>query len=629
VADIRTITKFLIRRGLEANLPLLDEGEPGLTLDSKRIFFGTGTENIEVAKKDDLEETNALLAEKASLNDISTKAEKSYVDTQIQSVVSGSPKGTYATLTDLQTAFPSGNTNIYLVTADGKWYYWNGSAWTAGGIYQSTGIGDKAVTLSKLSEEVPIGAFPFDIKATFKHNSSTAVYAKNIYESIKDIRLYNADPNAVYVLGRAKKSSTDLSIIVYRVNGDGTTTMVCSYYLANPSLAGIQELTLSTNNTSGITGKVVVDVSTLASNGDFDVSTSKLHRMAYAADLMGKDIKSQITTLKEYKYPFDESATFFDDSNVDRSNYVLKGIIDLKVDGAAAGEKYYLRNFNLANNTVQIGIGRYSDDVLVATYYSTSNPRSGIQTLTIPQYQSSGVSAHMVVDWSKFSGFTSNLLFTNKKDNVLLDKSATMEIILGYKKWRGKKWYNIGDSITNADQYQPYVKKICGFREYVKDAVSGQQIITMGDNITSTSFSDTDIVTVFCGANDYAGNRELGTMADDKTVVSTYGALKKLIDKILTTKPEVGLAFITCTQIGLNQYTFGWKQPNNLGYTQEQYNDAIKEVCNYYSIPVLDLYNNGGINNFNFSKFTVDELHPNDAGYRLVGTKIASFLNEY
>ncbi len=30
----------------------------------------------------------------------------------------------------LDTALPTGDTGIYLVTADGHWYYWNGSAWT-------------------------------------------------------------------------------------------------------------------------------------------------------------------------------------------------------------------------------------------------------------------------------------------------------------------------------------------------------------------------------------------------------------------------------------------------------------------------------------------------------------------
>lgn len=78
------------------------------------------------------------------------KADKSYVDNLI-STVSASPKGTYATVAALTSAIPAGNSNIYLVTADGKWYFWNGSAWTAGGVYQATGVVDRSITSSKIN----------------------------------------------------------------------------------------------------------------------------------------------------------------------------------------------------------------------------------------------------------------------------------------------------------------------------------------------------------------------------------------------------------------------------------------------------------------------------------------------
>lgn len=75
----------------------------------------------------------------------------SAMQTQVTAVASGSPKGVYATLSALQNAFPTGNTNIYLVTADGKWYYWNVSTWTIGGVYQGIGLADKIVTAPKIN----------------------------------------------------------------------------------------------------------------------------------------------------------------------------------------------------------------------------------------------------------------------------------------------------------------------------------------------------------------------------------------------------------------------------------------------------------------------------------------------
>lgn len=103
----------------------------------------------EVTLNERLNKTTAQLAEKALKTEVNSlitnKAEKTYVDnqlsaldTKVTSQASGSPKGTYATVTALQIAFPTGNSNIYVVSADGKWYYWNDTVWTAGGLYQAT-----------------------------------------------------------------------------------------------------------------------------------------------------------------------------------------------------------------------------------------------------------------------------------------------------------------------------------------------------------------------------------------------------------------------------------------------------------------------------------------------------------
>lgn len=56
---------------------------------------------------------------------------------EIQALASGSPSGVYDTLVALQTAYPTGDDSIYVVTADGNWYYWSGATWTSGGVYQS------------------------------------------------------------------------------------------------------------------------------------------------------------------------------------------------------------------------------------------------------------------------------------------------------------------------------------------------------------------------------------------------------------------------------------------------------------------------------------------------------------
>lgn len=140
------------------------------------------------------------------------KADKTYVDTQIQSVASGSPKGVYATLTDLQTAYPTGNTNIYVVTANGNWYYWNGSAWTSGGVYQSTGITPKSITPSK---------------------TDFFVIGKNLFDKAAVTNGYTVAPNNGTLVANATISASDWIAVEPNTEYIQTEGYAMAFYDAN------------------------------------------------------------------------------------------------------------------------------------------------------------------------------------------------------------------------------------------------------------------------------------------------------------------------------------------------------------------------------------------------------------
>lgn len=79
---------------------------------------------------------------------------KTYVDSSligVNSRIDGVDRGyggTYATLADLETAHPNGDTKRYVVAENGHWYYWNGVKWTSGGVFQATGTNEfEAVNL--------------------------------------------------------------------------------------------------------------------------------------------------------------------------------------------------------------------------------------------------------------------------------------------------------------------------------------------------------------------------------------------------------------------------------------------------------------------------------------------------
>lgn len=74
------------------------------------------------------------------------------IDNKVTSLTSGSPAGVYATVSALTTADPD-HSKIYVVSADGHWYYYNASlsTWSDGGVYQSTSLGSSDVSFNNLT----------------------------------------------------------------------------------------------------------------------------------------------------------------------------------------------------------------------------------------------------------------------------------------------------------------------------------------------------------------------------------------------------------------------------------------------------------------------------------------------
>lgn len=114
-----------------------------LTEEALAVQADINAKSATVATNTNTSTAQAILATQAKNEAVSAL---SGLQTQVNSLSSGGPKGVYATVSALTTAYPTGNTNIYLVTADGKWYYWNGTTWTAGILYQSAGIADGSIT---------------------------------------------------------------------------------------------------------------------------------------------------------------------------------------------------------------------------------------------------------------------------------------------------------------------------------------------------------------------------------------------------------------------------------------------------------------------------------------------------
>ena len=162
IDELEAISKKVMTDDERTKLSGIDAGAQVNKIESIKV---NGTE----VKPDSNKEVNITVdASGVAENTVSTHNTSSTAHSDIRNLVSnaqkkadlayslidGSPRGVYANLSALQTAYPSGANGVYLTSDNGHWYYWNGSAWSDGGVYHTTEIADKSISLIKLDTSV-------------------------------------------------------------------------------------------------------------------------------------------------------------------------------------------------------------------------------------------------------------------------------------------------------------------------------------------------------------------------------------------------------------------------------------------------------------------------------------------
>ena len=142
---------------------------------------------------------------------------------------------------------------------------------------------------------------------------------------------------------------------------------------------------------------------------------------------------------------------------------------------------------------------------------------------------------------------------------------------------------------------------------------------------------DADVIVVFGGTNDYGhGDAVMGTMAD-RSPNTFYGALHTLYTSLMDKYPEA--LIVVATPIHRDYEEMGIS-PNGLrvrAYPLKDYVYAIREVAEFYALPVLDLYAKSGLQPYvqsNNQRYFQDGLHPNEAGHQKIYEQIIKALYE-
>jgi lysophospholipase L1-like esterase len=188
--------------------------------------------------------------------------------------------------------------------------------------------------------------------------------------------------------------------------------------------------------------------------------------------------------------------------------------------------------------------------------------------------------------------------------------------------WKFAKCSSYGDSITAQSLWQPKVATRLGV-VHTAYGVSGRQVSGSSgmcqDAAVNTLPTDTKLLLVLGGTNDWAQSRALGAVNSTNTE-EFYGALNQMAQKLTTRLPTARIIFLT-TPYGelperVTSGTWTTAHTNTAGLTTKAYAEAVRVAARRWGFPVVDL-DECGWNEINLTTYMQADggsIHPNDLG---------------
>lgn len=138
---------------------------------------------------------------------------------------------------------------------------------------------------------------------------------------------------------------------------------------------------------------------------------------------------------------------------------------------------------------------------------------------------------------------------------------------------------------------------------------------------------DASLIVVFGGTNDFGhGDAPLGNMSD-RTPNTFYGACHYLFEGLIKKYPTATVVVMTPIHRCSEEVTVNERGLRTAPL--KEYVRIIKEVAEYYALPLLDLWSVSGIQprvETNKKLYCPDGLHPNDIGHELIAGRLEGFL---
>ena len=566
------------------------------------------------------------------------EAELGTMNTKIDNITSGAP------IPVSSTADMTDTTRIYLNTNNGYWYYYNGSAWTQGGVYQAAGISDGSVTYDSLEGKLKNSLEArFDDGTYTTYNSGYVGYDGVIHQQHNPSQFYieiTLTGNEIFKYG-CYYSTTFMGLVD------------CLYVILDEDDNVIGSLPISTTTDEFKEGYVTCPAT--ARKIIFNANTYRVNPecpcfyILNVSSFAQKDpveydqLSDELKALFEPVYEEDEGEVFVDGAYFNNKQGItsISSYKIMKYD-VQAGDKLKIEKTNNIYGNPVIFLGskdsifqlNYNDETYDIHYRVTYVPNPVINNgslnddiyITVPDYCDTIYISVLKSNTSfKFNKVTS---YKIKVDNTTIDLSNYVTNPLD-----SKTLCFVGDSIIAATtagvkgivQLLSEDNTNTSFYNYAHD---GYTIAKAEDewstrsiqNVLPTILSehpDTDFIVFNGGANDIYGGSHgitLGEMVNGYNVsnvdrTSFTGGLEYIINYIYNNFPNTKPVFIVTHQIYSDNF--------------RPYMDRAIEVCKKWGVPYIDVLHEGTLNfliSYMRDRFSVngDGTHPNLAGYERI-----------
>lgn len=176
--------------------------------------------------------------------------------------------------------------------------------------------------------------------------------------------------------------------------------------------------------------------------------------------------------------------------------------------------------------------------------------------------------------------------------------------------------------------------------EYLKNNADDDNTYQIS-TLQAVDFNSLDYVVILAGTNDWTGNAEIGTDTDEGDYSTIKGAIRMITRLILSRYKHIKLLFVTppvryYQTKDRSHWCDVWENTN--GNTLTDVVNGIISATKFNTLPVLDIYNSLGWNEFNFDVYfydktisgedKVDPTHPR-SGFKQIALKICDYIENY